>query len=69
MNVKITVYRNGVGPADELVLERGTVSRMLKLTLPETTVELSGLDLWRAVMALMSNPEAYGLKKDYLVDS
>ncbi len=68
MKVCIRGYLNrGCGPSVEIELERGNTGesvRMRVLTEYEyDDLEIDAVDLWRALLALLSDPEKHGLRK------
>jgi hypothetical protein len=69
--VIIPAYTNaGMGPRIDLEIELGDQPGYLRLTTtPEDSIEVSGLDLWRAVLALMADPEAHKLKKNKFIST
>lgn len=66
MKATLQAWGNGgCGPFLDVTIERGRTDTLLLVTLsePQESVEIDGLDLWRAILALLSDPEASGLKK------
>jgi hypothetical protein len=69
MKVSLRAYINdGVGAPIEVEIEKGRTRGHLRLKVISEyeydNLEIDGLSLWRAILALMASPEASGLKKD-----
>lgn len=52
------------GPSFEMHIEQGDWGDDLKLVFSDDIIIVNGLDLWRAVLALMSDPVAHKVKRE-----